>query len=225
MRFEAVIFDLDGTLLDTLADIANSVNGVLVKRGLPQHEIDAYRDFVGEGVIHLITRALPVGERDDATISEVAEEYRRAYSRNWNVSSRPYHGVIGMLQDLAARDVKLSVLSNKPDDFTKQCVAELLPDCTFDVVMGHHSGIPRKPDPAGAIQLAQELGVPPDHMLFVGDSGTDMKTAVGAGIFPLGVLWGFRSQEELQDNGAKLLIKHPNELVLRLEDAGHRIGK
>ncbi|MBT9149171.1 MAG: HAD family hydrolase [Dehalococcoidia bacterium] len=213
MYFKAVVFDLDGTLLDTLEDIAHSANTVLARRGFPTHSLDDYRYFVGEGVTTLITRVLPDEKRNDDTIAECVRAFREEYGRNWNVKTTPYDGVPQMLDELASRHLKLAVLSNKPDDFTKKCVTELLPDWTFEIVLGLHSGIPPKPDPTGASQVAEYLSVPPSRILYVGDSGIDMKTAIAAGMFPLGVLWGFRSQEELQDNGAQALISRPQEIL------------
>ncbi len=224
MRFQAAIFDLDGTLLDSLEDIANSANSVLEKHNLPTHDIDDYRNFVGDGVDLLIIRALPAEKRNDDTIIECVKEYRKAYSRNWNVNSKPYDGVTEMLDELTARHIKMAVLSNKPDDLTKKCVIELLPNCTFDTILGYHSGIFHKPDPTGAIQITGKLGIPPEQILFVGDSAVDMKTAIAAGMLPVGVLWGFSSCKELQDSGAKVLIKHPHELVQHLKSAMHDIG-
>lgn len=224
MRFHAVIFDLDGTLLDSLEDIANSANSVLEKHNFPTHDIDEYRNFIGDGVDLLITRALPAEERNDDTIIECVKAYRKAYSRNWNVNSRPYDGVTEMLDELAARQIKLAVLSNKPDDFTKKCVTEFLQNCSFDAILGHHKGIFHKPDPTGAIQITGKLGIPPEQILFVGDSAVDMKTAIAAGMFPVGVLWGFNSYRELQDSGAKVLIKHPRELAQHLKSSMHDIG-
>ena len=213
MHFKAIVFDLDGTLLDTLEDIANSANTVLARHGFPTHNLDDYRNFVGDGVTTLITRVLPGEKRHDDTIAECVRAFREEYSRNWNVKTTPYDGVAEMLDELAARHLKLAVLSNKPDDFTKKCVIELLPDWTFEIVLGLHSGIPPKPDPTGARQIAEHLSVPPSRILYVGDSGVDMKTAIAAGMFPVGVLWGFRSREELQDNGAQALIQRPQDIL------------
>lgn len=213
MRFSAILFDLDGTLLNTLGDIADSANRVLKGLDLPTHDIDDYRHFIGNGIEMLMKRALPESRRDEATITSSTHSFRSIYSRHWNVHSKPYDGVLDMLKKLAGRHLKLAVLSNKPDDLTKKCVSELLPDCPFDMVLGHHSAIAPKPDPAGANRIAEAIDVPSEQILFVGDSAVDMETANAAGMYPVGALWGFRSLEELRDNGAKVLIRHPLDVL------------
>lgn len=213
MRVKAVLFDLDGTLLDTLEDIANSANSALIRHGLPQNEVDAYRYFVGDGVAKLISRALPDGKRDSDIIADCVKAFREDYSRNWNVKTRPYEGVPELLHALAAEHIKMAILSNKPDDFTKRCVTELLPNHDFEMILGQRHGIPMKPDPAGALQIADRLGIMPSQFLYLGDSAIDMKTAVRADMFPVGALWGFRPLEELQEHGAQAVIEHPMDLL------------
>lgn len=213
MRIKAVLFDLDGTLLDTLEDIANSANSALIRHGLPPNEVDAYRYFVGDGVAILISRALPDGKRDSDVIADCVKAFREHYSRNWNVKTRPYEGIPELLDALAAEDIKMAILSNKPDDFTKRCVTELLPNHGFEMIIGQRDGIPMKPDPAGALQIAGRLGIMPSQFLYLGDSAIDMKTAIRADMFPVGALWGFRPLEELQDHGAQAVIEHPMDLL------------
>lgn len=217
MLFDAVLFDLDGTLLDTLEDIADAANRVLARHRYPIHPVAAYRFFVGEGARTLVERTLPEAARDDDTIDRMYAEFRGAYARNWDAKTRAYRGVPEMLDGLVERGFKIAVLSNKPDDFTRRCVEELLGEWKFDVVLGHHDGVPAKPDPAGALRVAEELGVPPERILFVGDSSIDMRTAVAAGMFPVGVLWGFRPREELETNGARAIIEVPDELIALLQ--------
>lgn len=216
MNFKAVIFDLDGTLLDTLEDIADAANNVLAEHNFPPHSTDDYRTFVGEGVNMLMTRALPRQEKHKATIEACTKAFRETYKVHWNKKTKPYPGVAGMLDALTAGDLPCAVLSNKPDDFTKKCVAELLPNWTFHVVQGACSTIPNKPDPTGARQIADTLAVPPVTILYLGDTGTDMQTAVHAGMFPVGALWGYRTREELQSHGAQVLIEQPQELLTLL---------
>ncbi|HER34750.1 MAG TPA: HAD family hydrolase [Halothiobacillaceae bacterium] len=214
MRFQAVIFDLDGTLLDTLADIADAMNSVLSAGGFPTHPLEAYKTFVGDGVRNLARRTLPPdAHRDDDAIDRFTAAMRGAYAKNWNHKTAPYPGVPAMLDALTAGGVRLAILSNKPDDFTAMCVKELLPRWEFDVVLGHRDGLPLKPDPTGAVETARRLGVDPADILYVGDSGMDMQAAAGAGMFPLGVLWGFRSREELLENGALALAGVPADIV------------
>ena len=219
MRFDAVLFDLDGTLLDTLDDIADAANAVLSTRGYPTHPVDAFRFFVGEGARTLVYRVLPANVRDDATVDRMYAEFRREYALNWNAKTRPYDGIPEMLDGAVGRGLKIAVLSNKPDDFTRKCVSELLPRWTFDAVLGHHDGIRPKPDPAGALSVARGLGVPPEQILYVGDSSIDMRTAVASGMFPLGVLWGFRTRDELEMSGARLVIEKPGDLLVLLDSS------
>jgi len=213
MGFQAVIFDLDGTLLNTLADIADSANSVLSRHGFPTHVSDAYRYFIGDGVTMLMTRALPAEERTDDVVADCATGFRETYHRTWNVNTRPYMGIAELLDALSARDVKMAVLSNKPDDFTRLCVHEFLADWPFEIILGLRHGVPQKPDPTGALEIAEHLGMSPDRILYLGDSAVDMKTAVNAGMFPMGALWGFRPLEELLENGAQAVIKEPMELL------------
>lgn len=213
MNFQAVISDLDGTLLDTLDDISSSVNSALVRYGLPTHGVDEYRYFIGEGVTELISRAVPAEKRDDDIIANCVKAFRENYGQNWNVNTRPYDGVPELLDALAAKHVKMAVLSNKPDDFTKRCIREFLPGRRFEIILGQRDGIPRKPDPAGALRIAEILGITPSRFLYLGDSGVDMKTAVGAGMFPVGALWGFRPGEELWEHGAQAVIERPMDLL------------
>ncbi len=213
MNFKAAIFDLDGTLLDTLEDIADAANRVLVDKGFPAHNVDAYRYFVGDGIRILMSRVLPEERRDEDTIEECVWSFREVYSDNWNLKTRPYDGIPEMLDALTARGLKLAVLSNKPDDFAKKCVTELFQKWHFEVVLGYHSRIPPKPDPGGALQIAEQMDVPPEHILYLGDTDIDMKTAVTAGMFPVGALWGFRTLEELAKGGAKELIERPQDIL------------
>jgi phosphoglycolate phosphatase len=217
VSFHAVLFDLDGTLLDTLEDIADAANSVLARHRYPTHPVADYRFFVGEGARTLVERTLPEKARDGNTIDRMYAEFRGEYARNWNAKTRPYDGVPDLLDGLVGRGVKIAVLSNKPDDFTRRCVEELLGDWDFDAVLGHHDGIPPKPDPTGALQVASMLGVAPGRVLFVGDSSIDMQTAVAAGMFPVGVLWGFREREELEASGARAIIGVPMELIALLD--------
>jgi phosphoglycolate phosphatase len=213
MHFQAVIFDLDGTLLDTLDDIASSANSALVRYGLPIHGVDEYRYFVGDGVTELISRALPAEKRNDDVIADCVKAFRENYGRHWNINTRVYDGVPELLKALAARHVKMAVLSNKPDDFTKRCIREFVPKQQFEMILGQRDGIPRKPDPAGALKIADILGITPSRFLFLGDSGVDIKTATRAGMFPVGALWGFRPVEELWEHGAQAVIERPMDLL------------
>jgi len=212
-----IICDLDGTLLDTLEDLADSVNIVLAERGLPVHPVEAYRYFVGEGAPVLITRVLPEGRRDPETHARCLSRFREVYATRWNVKSHPYEGIVDMLLQIRARGIRTAVLSNKPHDATVQCVTELLRQVTFDIVQGQVDGLARKPDPAGALAIARSLNLPPNQFWYLGDTATDMQTAVSAGMFAVGVAWGFRTREELVQNGARVVLDSPLQLTALLE--------
>jgi phosphoglycolate phosphatase len=221
MRFKAILFDLDGTLLDTLEDLGNAANRVLGKYDFPTHPLDTYRYFVGDGATVLMKRALPENKRDDDTVGACVRTFREDYGKGWNVKTRPYDGVTEMLDALTASGLKMAVLSNKPDEFTKRCVTEFLPKWNFDMVLGQSNLMPLKPDPKGALEIAKCLNIIPSHFIYLGDTAIDMKTATAAGMYPVGALWGFRTEKELLENGAQALIKRPQE-ILNLLHLTHR---
>jgi phosphoglycolate phosphatase len=213
MRFRAVLFDLDGTLLDTLGDLADSMNTSLRRFGFPPHAEDTYRYLVGDGLANLVARALPEDHRDEATINNVVTAQWEEYNRNWANRTRPYEGVPELLDALQERGIIMSILSNKPDDFTRVIVQKFLSRWEFADVRGQKKDTPIKPDPSAANQIALKLGVRNSEFLYVGDSNTDMRTANAACMFPVGALWGFRQKNELIAAGAKSLIQRPIELM------------
>lgn len=212
-RYRGIIFDLDGTLLDTLADIGNSTNRVLGRRGFEAHPLDAYRYFVGDGMRMLTERALPAERRTPELIEAVFREVHAEYDLHWADITRPYDGVPELLGELCRCGIAMSVLSNKPDEFTSAMVKRYFPGIPFTCVYGAGVGIPRKPDPAGALRIAAESAMTPESFLYLGDTLVDMQTAVAAGMFPIGALWGFREEKELREGGAKLLLAHPAEML------------
>jgi phosphoglycolate phosphatase len=213
MEYKAVLFDLDGTLIDTVDDIGDAVNRVLSNRKFPTHSISTYRLFIGEGVKMLFTRALPEEDRNQDLITACLKEFIEDYRCSYNVKTKLYDGVPELLDMLKLRGLKLAILSNKPHPITKDCVAFFLSKWDFKVVLGQQDSIPRKPDPQGALEVAQRLKILPSQFIYLGDTATDMKTAVSAGMFPVGVLWGFRSLEELMENGARVVIDEPIQLM------------
>ncbi|WP_239576319.1 HAD family hydrolase [Archangium primigenium] len=199
----AAIFDLDGTLLDSLHDIGAALNHALVTHGLPPHPLEACRSFVGEGVSVLVSRALPPG-REDAHAAVVAS-YRARYAEHMLDHTRPFVGIPELLARLQAEGVKLAVLSNKPDAATRALVTALFPQVPFAAVYGERAGVPRKPDPTAALGVAAELGVAPAECAFIGDTAVDVDTARAAGMVAVGVSWGFRDAEELVSHGAQVV--------------------
>ncbi len=213
MIYKAVLFDLDGTLLDTLEDLADSANHALAEMGMPVHPVDAYRYFVGDGMMTLIERIVPDDRRNKKIILDTAEAFRRHYSNNWHVKTRLYAGIGEMLRGLFDAGLQLAILSNKPQDFTELCVERLLRDFSFAPVLGQREGIPKKPDPAGALEVAERLNIAPERFLYLGDTSIDMHTACRAGMCAVGVLWGFRTEQELRDSGADYLIRTPTDVL------------
>ena len=216
MNFKAVLFDLDGTLLDTLEDIALAMNAVLINAGFPAHPVKAYRGFVGEGIVNLVQRALPERCGDERTVQQHVSAMIDEYGRHWADHTRPYPEIPELLSALTAREIKMAVLSNKMHDFTQEMVQSLLGNWRFEEVLGAQPSIPRKPEPAGALLISRQCGVLPEEFLYVGDSNTDMQTAVNAGMYPVGALWGFQSVDQLLSAGAQRLIAKPLELLTLL---------
>jgi phosphoglycolate phosphatase len=220
MNCKAVLFDLDGTLIDSLAGLAEAMNLLLARLGYPAHSVEEYKYFVGSGIEEAILRALPEQECHTFPIERLVADYRALYDTIWPQKSPPYEGVSEMLAGLRKRKIKTAVLSNKSDDFTRRMATRLFPAHEFEAAQGERPGVPRKPDPTAALQIAERLGLNPANFIFLGDSGIDMETAVRAGMYPVGVLWGFRRAEELSSHGARELIHHPLELVDLLGGGG-----
>ncbi|MFC1958597.1 HAD family hydrolase [Chloroflexota bacterium] len=212
MKYKAVIFDLDGTLLDTLQDIADSANQALSHLGFPTHELEAYKYFIGDGREVLAIRALPEHHRDATTVSKLVVRINEEYSKRWAGNTFPYPGIMNLLDYLTVNNIRMAVLSNKAHDLTEMMVSNILFQWHFDTVVGASAITPKKPDPTAALQIAKRLGVYPYEVIYLGDSDVDMETANKAGMHAIGVLWGFRSAEELLSGGAKSLIEHPNDL-------------
>lgn len=208
---KAIIFDLDGTLLNTLEDLRSAVNAALAKRGLPPRTLEEVRTFVGNGIRNLMQRSLPQGTSDEEIDAALAD-FRAYYYQHLCDATMPYEGIPEMIDELARRGVHMAVLSNKVDEASKELMEHFFPK-RFALVFGERKGIPRKPNPMSCMEVMQRLKVKPEEVLYVGDSGVDMQTAQNAGLYGVGVTWGFRSREVLQENGAKTLIDRPEQLL------------
>ena len=213
MRFAGVIFDLDGTLADTREDLADAMNRVLAAERLPVHDYAAFGAMIGAGVRNLVTEALPAERRTDETIARCTAALMADYSRHCLVKTRLYDGVAETVARLRAGGVRLAVLSNKPDELTRQIVESLLRGADFEEIVGARPDLPPKPDPAGALRVGRRLGLAARSIAFVGDTGIDMATATAAGMLAVGASWGFRSVGELLGSGAQAVLSHPLELL------------
>ncbi len=212
MSNQGIIFDLDGTLLNTLQDLADTVNIVLAGRGWPEHPVDAYRYFVGDGLPMLVKRAVPDEVEDQEVIESCIQEARQEYSRRWANKTAPYPGVLEALEELARKEIPMAVLSNKPHEATLETVKYFFPNGCFQVVQGALPNGAVKPDPEPALEVAARMGLQPQQVYFLGDSNVDMFTAVRANMTALGAAWGFRGREELLQAGANYILQTPQEL-------------
>lgn len=231
VRLDALIFDLDGTLADSLADIGGAMNRVLARFGLPPQPLDHYRQYVGEGAEVLVRRTFVTASGKDwktstdvtgfpKPLAELTDAYRAEYAALEHEASKPYPGIDAMLDGVVARRRRMAVLSNKRDDFTKHLVAHRFARWPFVEVRGEQDGVPRKPNPIAALELALALNVLPERIGFVGDTPIDVLTAKNAGMVSIAVTWGFRSREELTAAGAKLFLDRPEDLLALLDGAG-----
>lgn len=216
MSFKLVIFDLDGTLLDTLEDLANAGNHVLYAHGLPTHPIEDYRYFVGDGIRKLIERMCPPGTSKELQEQLLAEN-GAWYKTHSQISTKPYEGVLELLDSLKEKGISAAVLSNKPHFVAKDLVPQYFGQ-RFALVHGQREGYPCKPDGRLVEEIQKELGMAPQECAYCGDSGVDMRTACNGGAFPIGAAWGFRDEKELWDNGAKAIAKNPMEILKILEN-------
>lgn len=213
-KFEAVIFDLDGTLLDTLDDIASACNQALQDFGCTPVDRELYKQLVGYGARNLVTTAVRLSRPDwnSEQIEPIYQVYRQIYAVGWHNQTVIYPGIVDLLRQLRAAGLKLAVLSNKPHDSTEAMIEHYFPKDLFDLSYGQLDPYPTKPDPTLALVIAEKLGVKPSATALAGDSGSDMQTAVNAGMSGLGVLWGFRQAAELLENGAAFLASNATEL-------------
>jgi len=213
-----IVFDLDGTLLNTLEDIAISANSALVTLGFQAQESEKYRYFVGEGVFKLFENIFASNPQSPELIQHAVSLFESHYAKQFNQNTKLYEGISKMLTFLQKRGFKMAILSNKPDSFTKMCAMKYLREWKFDLVFGAREGIPRKPDPTAALEICELLHVKPEACYYLGDTMIDMQTANRAGMIALGALWGFREETELTEHGAKYLVKTPSEVIKLLAE-------
>lgn len=212
MKFKGVIFDLDGTLVNSLEDIADAMNKVLQDLDYPTHSYDEYQYFIGSGLRNLVSKALPAAHNDENQIEKCLNLMIEVYRNACTNQTKPYNGIVELLDELKSRNIKLSVFSNKADALTKEITTALFPG-SFNPIVGLSIESLKKPNPIEAFEISKILGLKPEEMIFVGDSGIDMQTATNANMFAVGVIWGYRPEEELLANGAKYILNHPLDLI------------
>ena len=208
-----VIFDLDGTLLDTIGDLAASCDAVLWQNGLPQHTTDEYRQMIGGGIRRLVEAAIPEHLRLPEFVEKVRQDFMAHYVEHIDIHTRPYDGIPALVAALTERGVKVAVASNKFQSGTEQLVRTFFPDVEFVAVHGQRDGVPLKPDPQIDLEIIAAAGVEPSETMHIGDSGVDMQTACAAGVKAVGVTWGFRSREELSEGGADVIVDTPEQIL------------
>ena len=210
--FQNVIFDLDGTLLNTIDDLADAANWVCARHGWPLHTVEEYKRFVGNGIPRLVERFAPAPERTPEGLARALEEFSERYGAHRADKTAPYAGMPEAVERLRAAGVRTAVLSNKADEMAGPVVEHYYPG-VFPLVQGALSGVPTKPDPTLLYKLMERMGAKPEQTLFVGDSNVDIRTAKNGKLTSCGVLWGFRSRQELEAEGADYLAETPAELI------------
>ena len=206
------IFDLDGTLLDTIEDLADACNYALEKNGFPPHPVEPYKIFVGKGAYNLISRCLPEEHSNPETIERVKKDFDEYYTLHSQDCTRPYDGIPQALQTLKDNGVHIGVLSNKPDGYTKILIEEFFGNLP-EVVFGQRDNVPIKPDPASVHEIMALMGCENAKGFYLGDTSTDMQTGKNADLYTIGVTWGFRTKEELVQNGADVIVDKPEDFV------------
>lgn len=217
-RFQAVIFDLDGTLSDSIASLKYCGDLAVAPFGYGPFSINQYKYFVGDGAANLIRRCLKAGgDQENVHFEEAYARYREIFRENCMYQVKPYEGIPELLTALKEKGIKIGVFSNKPHEETLRVIETLFGKDCFDVVQGQQPGIPIKPSPEGAFRILEKMGVKAEKTIYLGDTGTDMKTGKALGAFTVGALWGFRDRAELEENHADALVSHPSELLSMIE--------
>jgi phosphoglycolate phosphatase len=208
-KHKAIIFDLDGTLINSIPDIADSMNEVLSQFGYPQYNYNQYKYFVGNGIRRLVERCVPPEYSTSENIDNIFRTMIDVYSNNCMNKTTVYDGITELLDGLQSKRIKMAILSNKTDSITQKIYDKLFRDSNFTTVLGATASFPKKPNPRSALFVAESMSVAPDDVFYLGDTSIDMETACAAGFFPAGVSWGFRPEEELISFGAKFIANTP----------------
>lgn len=215
---KAIIFDLDGTLLDSIADIAMATNKVLSDHKLPEHPLEKYVEFIGNGAWRIVQRALPEQlKNNDAFVDKILDDYKIAYKENIVVKSKLFDGIPELLTFLNEKGLPIAIFTNKPHDQTMLIAYKLLSEFRFEVILGQKDENPKKPDPFGALWIAEQMRVKPADILFVGDSAVDVNTAKNANMQMVGVRWGYSEENELEDAGCEVIVDTASELKVLIE--------
>lgn len=212
MKFKGIIFDLDGTLVNSLEDISDAMNTVLKGLNYPTHTYETYQYFIGSGLRNLVSKALPATNNSDEQIEICFECMINEYREMCTVKTKPYEGIVELLENLTSQNIKMAVFSNKADELTKKIADQIFPN-SFDTAIGLSTEELKKPNPFEALEIGKKWNLKPEEILFVGDSDIDMQTAINANMFPVGVTWGYRTEEELKNSGAKVVINNASELI------------
>ncbi len=211
--YQAVVFDLDGTLLNTLNELAYTVNSVLKRHDLPTHPVDEFRRFIGDGVATLVWRAVPEDWQSGSKYDRILDEVLVEYGNNLNRFTVVYDGITELLNELTARNIRMAILSNKAHQFMPGVMAQYFTHWQFEYAFGARTGVPVKPDPTSAREIAGLMQLSPSEIIYLGDSDVDINTAIGAGMYPVGAGWGLRGKDELAAAGAAVVLDHPVDLL------------
>jgi phosphoglycolate phosphatase len=212
---KGIIFDLDGTLLNSLVDIADAVNFVLKENDFEEYPFEDYKQFIGNGIEVLARKALPQDITEEA-FQKLFTEIRASYQQRQNTRTAPYSGILSLLTKLNSLNIKIAILSNKPHEFVGPTVNRYFKDIKFEIKLGSRKGVERKPNPEAVFEILDIMNLRQEECFFVGDTSTDIKTGKNSGIETVGVTWGFRDVEELKESGANHIINHPSELLFNL---------
>ncbi|MCL3779237.1 HAD family hydrolase [Prolixibacteraceae bacterium JC049] len=211
MQYRGVIFDLDGTLIDSIEDLANAMNTVLSNHNLPTHTVPTYKELIGNGIKRLVKESLPKKYQEEGAFDALVTEMYEIYKENCLIKTKPYDGINELLDLLEKKQIKYAILSNKADAFCKSMVADIFSNRKFEMVMGTTDEAFKKPHPRGVFAICEKWNMKPEEVIFLGDSAVDIKTAQNSGTYGVAATWGFKSKEELVTANPDALINHPME--------------